>query len=173
MNRRLAVLLAAVFIVSIAVTVSAVNGREEPYPKYKFRVEIDGIVQAGFNEAEGLNVNVSVVEYRDGTDLSNAPQLVPGTAHYGPLVLKNGVTESNELWMWMEETIDGSMTKRNMAVIIQDWKGNDVKRILLTDAWPSSWKMGKLEANPSPFVEEPLLEEIVIQYEGMEVKTVD
>ena len=40
--------------------------RVDPYKNFRFLVEIDGIVQAGFSDASGFGSNEEVVEYREG-----------------------------------------------------------------------------------------------------------
>jgi phage tail-like protein len=40
--------------------------RVDTYMNFRFRVELDGIQQAGFMECSGLGSQVEVVEYREG-----------------------------------------------------------------------------------------------------------
>lgn len=168
MNRRiLALALTAICSILVAASILGVQaplgGRPEPLVKYNFRVEIDGIVESYFMEVEGLNVTVDVTEFREGGDQSS-PMLIPGLAHYGPLVLKHGVTTSTELFEWMEKTVDGTMTRRNLSVIILSAEGMEVARYNVYEAWPSSWRLGKLDSLGVG----PVVEELVIQYEKCE-----
>ncbi len=150
-------------LLAFIVTVRAPGSRPEPYLKYNFLVEIDGIVQARFMEVEGLNVTVDVIEFREGGQPS-APILIPGLVHYGPLMLRNGLTQSNELLDWVQATVNGSMVRRNLSVIILDTEGNEEARYNLYEAWPSSWTLSKLDSMGLG----PIVEEIVIQYEKFE-----
>ncbi len=87
----------AVVAVLIAISVQAPAGsRNDPLPAFKFRVEIDGIVQANFREVSGLACETDVIEYRDGSD-PNVVRLLPGVSQCGPIVLKGGLTTSSEL----------------------------------------------------------------------------
>ena len=157
-------ILASVLTVIFIMTVQAPLGsRPEPFVKYNFLVEIDGIVESHFMEVEGLNVTVDVIEFREGGDPSSS-MLIPGLAHYGPLILRNGVAKSTELFDWMEETVDGSMVRRNLSVVILDAEGNEVGRYNVYEAWPSGWSLGKLEDQGIG----PVIEELVIQYEKLE-----
>lgn len=139
--------------------------------RYKFRVEIDGITRSGFKEVEGLSATIDVQEYREGTDPSLTNRLEPGLSHYGPLILRYAVTSSGagkankELWEWMHQNLDGSIQKKNVSVIVMDRKGNEVVRYNLTNAWPSNWRIEKLDSRASG----PLIEEIILQYERLEV----
>ena len=51
--------------------------RVDPYRNFRFLVEIDGIVQAGFSECSGFGSDVEVVEYREGGEPSTVRKL-PG-----------------------------------------------------------------------------------------------
>ena len=161
----LATAIASVFIGIFAIrnAQSPVGERPEIYGRYMFLVEIDGIVQAGFREVEGLNVTVDVWDYREGNEIAT-PRLEPGLVHYGPLVLKSSLTQSKELWNWMENTIHGTVERKNIQVVILDSKGMEVARYQLSGAWPSSWKLGKLYSQGIG----PVIEELVIQYEGLD-----
>jgi len=136
--------------------------------RHRFRVEIDGISQAAFREVDGLCVNIEVQEFREGTDISSVFKTVPGLIRYGPLVLRNAVTgnaDNKDLWKWVKQVIDGEEAKKNVSVIIMDRKGNDKLRFNLTGAWPSSWRLGKLDSHSGS----PLVEELVLQYGTLSV----
>jgi phage tail-like protein len=138
--------------------------------RYRFLVEIDGITRAAFREVEGLGVTVDVVEYREGSDVAMAPRLEPGLAHYGPLVLRYGVISTSgggnrELWNWVKQTIEGNTQRRNIAVIVLDRRGNEVVRYNLSNAWPSSWRLDKLDGRSSC----ALFEELTLQYEALDL----
>jgi phage tail-like protein len=166
-KKTLAIVLAVASVVVSAafmVIVQAPGGSiQQPFTKYKFRVEIDGIVEASFMQLEGLNVTVDVTEYREGSD-SSAPTLIPGLVHYGPLVLTNGLTSNNELLTWMENIADGDSDKRSMSIIILNQKGIEVARYNLWNAFPSSWRLGELDSQGLG----PVVEELTIQYEGFQ-----
>lgn len=144
-----------------------VVGRINICAKYRFIVEIDGIVRTGFVEVAGLNINIDVSEYREGSDLLTSVRLDPGLSHYGPLVLKYGVTcdGSKELWEWMKQTLEGNVQRKNIAIVVLDRKGNQVVRYVLTNAWPSSLRVSTLDSRSSSH----LTEELVIQYEKLDI----
>lgn len=168
-HRKMIVVLTAllsVAIVTFIVNVQAPSGggRPDPYLKYNFLVEIDGLIESRFMEVEGLNVTVDVIEFREGGD-TTAPILLPGLVHYGPLVLRNGLTASNELLNWMTATVNGSISRRNLSLIILNAEGAEEKRYNFYEAWPSSWNLNTLESLGTG----PIIEELVIQYEKFEL----
>ncbi len=141
--------------------------------RHRFRVEINGIVNTGFREVEGLCVNIETQEFREGTDNPAVSRTVPGIIHYGPLILKNPIvsnannTCNKDLWNWIKAVINGDDTaKKDMAIIVMDRKGNGILEVHLTGAWPSSWHLGKLDSHSSV----PLIEEVVLQYEMLNVQ---
>ena len=46
------------------------NARVDPFPRYNFLVEIDGISRAGFMTCSGLEEETEVRTYREGGDQS-------------------------------------------------------------------------------------------------------
>ena len=131
--------------------------------KYRFRVEIDGIQQAGFREVEGIEVNIEAQEYREGTDPHLSFEKIPGLVRYTPIVLKSAITPNMELFNWIYQVIQGKIVKKNMAVIVVDREGNDAFRVEFNGAWPSGWRLGKPDSHSSS----PLIEELTIQYDSL------
>ncbi|MBP1733181.1 MAG: phage tail tube protein gp19 [Deltaproteobacteria bacterium] len=137
--------------------------RKDPYENFNFRVEIDGITQAGFSEVSVLEASVDVVEYREGNELSHVRKL-PGRVKYGNVTLKWGVTNSQELYNWWKSVRDGNVIRKNMSIVLMDQQRNDVKRWNVREAWPVSYKVGPLDAKGN----DVLIEELEITNEGVE-----
>jgi phage tail-like protein len=120
--------------------------RIDPYRNFRFRVEIDGIVQAGFRECTGLGSHIEVIEIREGNEPSSASRKVPGRVIYPDIVLKWGVTQSRELYNWHLAVIEGQLQRKNGAIVLLDLSGNEVARWQFIDAWPSKWDGPTLNA---------------------------
>jgi len=120
-------------------------GRVDPLENFRFRVEIDGIQQAGFMECSGLGSHVEVVEYREGTDPATVRKL-PGRVSYPDIVLKWGVTTSRDLYNWHLAVIQGQLQRKNGAVILLGADGSEQVRWNFTSAWPSKWDGPTLNA---------------------------
>lgn len=112
--------------------------RQDPYKNYRFLVEIDGLVQAGFAECSGFGSEVQVVEYREGGDPTNARKL-PGMAKYPDITLKWGITDSRELYDWHLSALNGELQRKNGSVVILDDKGQEKIRWNFFGAWPSKY----------------------------------
>ncbi|MGH9936315.1 MAG: phage tail protein [Blastocatellia bacterium] len=112
--------------------------RVDPYKNFRFLVEIDGIVQAGFSDCSGFGSNVEVVEYREGGDAATVRKL-PGKTSYPDLTLKWGITDSRELYDWHLAAVNGQVQRKNGSIILQDDAGNEKLRWNFFSAWPSKW----------------------------------
>jgi len=112
--------------------------RVDPYKNFRFIVEIDGIVQAGFSECTGFGSNIEVIEYREGGDASTVRKL-PGKVSFPDIVLKWGVTDSRELYDWHLTAVNGQIQRKNGSIILQDDVGQEKVRWNFFNAWPSKW----------------------------------
>lgn len=138
--------------------------RRDPYLNFRFRVEIDGITQAGFSEVIMPDASADVIEYREGNYTAQAVKKLPGRIKYGNIILKWGITNSQELYNWWKQTQNGAVSRRNGSVVLQDREGNDVARWNFREAWPIRYKTSDLDAKG----DEVFLEMIELTHEGME-----
>jgi len=72
-------------------TENAVNPFEWPLAKFFFRVTIDGLPELGFQTVEGLESEVSVMEYRPGNTQFLFKAKRPGLVTYSNITLKKGM----------------------------------------------------------------------------------
>lgn len=105
---------------------------------YNFKVEIEGVTVAAFQEVGGLEVTTEVVEFQDGDDITTRKR--PGRTSYSNLVLKRGYIATDELWEWMSKTIDGTVERKSGSVILADDTGSEIIRYNFYEAWPCKWK---------------------------------
>ena len=119
--------------------------RVDPYKNFRFLVELDGIVQAGFSDCNGLGSNIEVVEYREGGDTPTVRKL-PGKISYTDITLKWGITDSRELYDWHHTAINGTIQRKNGSVILQDDLGNEKIRWNFFNAWPSKYAAPEFNA---------------------------
>lgn len=141
------------------------SGREDPLPKFRFRVEIESLIVGGFSEVRGLSMSVTEPE-RDGVDHRSFWKRLfgigqrrepPGRMHDDrqlettspTLELRRGVTEKAELWSWYEEWLSGSGEKRNVHVILMDEHGREARGWQCRNAKPVRWDGPTLVAGES------------------------
>lgn len=138
--------------------------RIEPYKNFRFLVEIDGIVQAGFSECSGFGSSIQVIEYRQGGD-STTVSKYRGLTSYVDLVLKWGVTDSRELYDWHLAAVNGSVQyKKNGSILMQDDRGQEKIRWNFYNAWPSKCDEPDFNAKGNDVA----IETLTISYERLE-----
>ncbi len=136
--------------------------RNDPYRRFRYRVEIDGIQQAGFSEVTGFDASLDVVEYREGDEVIT-PRKLPGLAKYGNVSLKWGVTDSLEMYEWIEGCIEGNIERKTLTIIAIDEEGGDVATWQLIEAWPAKYTAPEFNATAS----EVAIEILEVAHEGM------
>lgn len=114
--------------------------RQDPYRQFRFRVEIDGISQAGFNEVSFADTTTDPVEYREGNEPPVSRKL-SGLTKYGNITLKWGITDSMDLYNWRQEVIDSGAegARKNMSITLVDEAGADKARWDIVEAWPTKY----------------------------------
>jgi phage tail-like protein len=112
--------------------------RKDPIRNFRFRVEIDGINQAGFSEVSGFDITVDPIDYREGTDPTHVRKLT-GLTKYGNVTLKWGITTSMELYNWHRQIVDGEIVRKTIAIVSVNERGDDVNRWEVIDAWPTKY----------------------------------
>ncbi len=130
-----------------------------------FTCEIDGITQAAFRSAEGLNVHREVVEYQEGGENAKTHKLV-GQTRYSNIVLRTGVTESDDFFKWMKKTVDGTVERKNGAIIYYDRAQTPRIRWDFTNGWPCRWEGPQLDSMEA----EIKIELLEIAHDGFEMK---
>lgn len=114
----------------------------DPLRNFRYRLEIDGIVQAGFSEVAIGDLSNDPIEYREGNEITTVRKL-NGLTKYGNITLKWGVTDSVELANWHYMVVDGSTplasARRTVVIRVQNEAGEDKAAWEVTRAWPTKY----------------------------------
>ena len=139
--------------------------RKDPLRNFRFRLEIDGIQQAGFSEVTIADTTTDVVEYREGNEVTNARKL-SGLTKYANVTLKWGMTDSMELEKWQDDVAaTGSFgNRKKVVVIVIDEAGADKARFVISEAWPIKYTPGALTGKGN----DVLIESMELANEGIE-----
>lgn len=122
---------------------------EDPAVLFKFGLEIDGIMEGFFMECSGLRSEREVVEYKEGGENSFVHKFV-GPVKFSNVVLKRGITASNELLKWHQLGQEsGTTSRKNVSILMFDQKGATLKRWNLEEAYPIKWAGPDLKAESS------------------------
>ncbi len=136
---------------------------QDPYRQFRFRVEIDGITQAGFNECSFADTTTDPVEYREGDEPPRFRKLSALTK-YGNITLKWGITDSMDIYDWRQQVIDvgAEANRKNISIILIDEAGDDKTRWDIERAWPTKYDPPDFSAKGN----EVAIESLEIVHEG-------
>jgi len=144
--------------------------RDDPYPAHNFEVLINGVsddgtaVRGSFSEVSGLEAEIPVIEYRNGSETLTARK-VPGLVKYSNLVLKRGVTGHTEFWSWIVESINGSVRRTEGAIILLDETRTEVQRWTFARGWVTKYTGPGLNAANN----EIAIDTLEIAHEGLRI----
>jgi phage tail-like protein len=114
----------------------------DPLRNFRYRLEIDGIVQAGFSEVAIGDLSNDPIEYREGNEITTVRKL-KGLNKYGNITLKWGLTDSIELANWHKMVVDDatllSAARKTVVIRVQNEAGEDKAAYEVTRAWPTKY----------------------------------
>jgi len=140
------------------------------YKKFKFVVEIAGVVFAGFQTCGEISVENAKIEHHEGGSL--IPNKSPGKVTVADVELTRGATQDKDLWDWMRQAIElGAIVsedelKRSISIVQQDRAGNEIDRWDLINAWPVKFVASAGWDNDA---DENLMESITLAYDYPEI----
>ena len=141
--------------------------RTSPFSAFNFLVEFNGQeISAGFAEVTGIGVEVTMAEYRDGTDKENHVRKVPNLYKVSDVTLKRGIISSQDLWDWLKVVrTKGVEAQRDVSISMMDeGHENIVSRWTLQNAVPIKYTGPNLAAKGGTDV---AMEELVLSAEGI------
>lgn len=120
--------------------------RNNPFATFLFQVEIDSLVVAGFSDVSGIQAETETEEYREGGVNEHVHKFRKLTK-FPNLVFKRGITDSDVLWSWYKDVVDGKVQRRSGAIILLDREGNPTWRWEFVQAYPVKWTGPDLKAD--------------------------
>ena len=127
----------------------------DPYRAYYFKLIILGVTQASFTQCSGFGIRIDPISYVAGGDV--VEHKLPGRVHYEEVTLQYGLTDSLELWQWMESAVKGTVQRKNVQIVLLDADGITEKvRWSLSNAWPCAWHGAPLNTMSSVIAIEAL-----------------
>jgi len=135
----------------------------DPFASFNFKLEIAGITVAGFSEVTGLNTEQNVIDYREGQELIT-PRKLPGLTKFGNITLKRGITVDKTIFQWRKTVTDGDIERKNVSIVLQNEKHDEVVRWNVVNAWCSKYVAPDLKATAN----EIAVESVELTHEGLE-----
>ena len=146
--------------------------RDRPYMQFNFLVDLgDGNTEgpsAGFQEVNGLGMEVTVIEYRNGNSKENSPIKITGLNKASDVTLKRGVIGSLDLYNWLNDVRNGNQNAlRTVTIQLQsEDHGQVVQTWKLMRARIVKYTSGPFNARGNDVA----IEEIVLAYERLELE---
>lgn len=145
--------------------------RNDPYSALNFQVVITGVfddgqaIQGSFAEVSGLEVEVTPIEYRNGSE-DITVRKIPGLKKFPNIVLKRGVIGDLTAWKWMKSVLDGQVQRVDGTITLLDESRQAVMTWRFRRAWPCKWTGPVLNAKNN----EIAMETLEICHEGLDVQ---
>jgi phage tail-like protein len=145
--------------------------REDPYPASSFQVTIQGVLDDGrsvrgsFAEVSGLEVTITPIEYRNGSEDITVRKL-PGLKKFTNITLKRGAIGDLTLWQWIKTVMDGRAQRADGTITLLDESRQPVMVWKFRRAWPCKWSGPSLNAKSNDVA----IESIEICHEGLDLE---
>ncbi|CAN5805616.1 hypothetical protein BH20ACI4_BH20ACI4_11980 [soil metagenome] len=150
----------------------AVENVKYPFMAFNFAVEIrvegvaEQICDAAFAECDGLEVTMDVKTIREGGN--NGKQIrLTGPMNYGTLTLKRGMTETFDLWKWVELMQTNPETRADAEVVLFSPDKQVRAKFLLSSCLPIKLKAPAMNAKDGGVA----IEEFQLAYESLKLDT--
>jgi phage tail-like protein len=123
----------------------------DPFTAFDFRVEImlpgaaEPLCEAAFAECEGIETRIDVRALEEGGDRGGR-RLLAGSASYGEVTLKRGMTASFDLWKWCGAVQRDSALRADARVVMLGGDGEERARFRLRGCLPVRLRAPRLDA---------------------------
>ena len=138
-----------------------------PYLGYWFSVNVPKIGTTAFAEATLSSISVGTTSYREGPD-SASLRTLPGLISYGNVTLRKGLTDSLDIYNWVQSVLlTGMKARQSMSISVIDGSSSSSKILAnwnFSDVLPISYETSGLDARSTSVI----LEGLVLDIGGME-----
>lgn len=145
---------------------------ERPYAQFNFTADFQdpemdpNSFSGGFQEISGLGMEVTVTEYRNGSDKDNGVRKVFGLNKASDVTFKRGVIGATTLYRWLDDIRNGNqLAFRDVTVVLQSEDHTPVLEWRLLRSRIMKYTAGPLNAKGNDVT----MEEIVLSVERLEM----
>ncbi|MBK6997716.1 MAG: phage tail protein [Lewinellaceae bacterium] len=136
---------------------------EYPVPKFHFSVDWGG-TRIGFTEVSGLDVQLDVIEYREGNSPEYHKIKQPGLTKYSNITLKRGTFKGdNQYFEWLNTVQLNKIERRDVIITLLNENHEPVVTWTIKRAWPIKVQSTDLKADGN----EVAIETLELAHEGL------
>jgi phage tail-like protein len=128
--------------------------RIDPLRTFRYIVQIDGLVSAGFTRVKGLQREVKHESYREGGVNDYEHKLISQVT-YPVVTLERGLFLP-DLWLWAWTAAEGHVLRRNVRIVLMNEYGIPAWAWQLDWAIPVKWNVTDLDSTSSQIAMESL-----------------
>jgi phage tail-like protein len=142
----------------------------DKYRNYKFELEIDGFVRAGFQKVTGMGATTEEITYREGGE-NETPHKLPGQTTFKDITLERGYSDDSDFQDWYSQIFDIDQSdgvqgddefRKTVTIYLKDKAGNRVVKWTVENAWPKDKAVADLDASAN----DVLIETLILANEG-------
>jgi phage tail-like protein len=137
-----------------------------PLPKFHFTVEWGG-TRIGFSEVSGLDMQVDLIEYRDGSSPTYGKIKMPGMHKFSNITLKRGVFQGdNDFFNWLNTVSLNTIERRDLTISLLNEQHMPVMTWKVRNAWPVKVQSTDLKSDAN----EVAIETLELAHEGLTIQ---
>jgi phage tail-like protein len=90
----------------------------------------------------------------------------PGLIKFTNVILKKGITQSQDLHKWFNDVKNGKLERKKAIIFLDDFAGKEVKKWVCSNCWPVKYTIAELNAQGN----QVLIENLELANEGVELQ---
>jgi phage tail-like protein len=138
-----------------------------PLPKFHFQVKW-GVDRVGFTEVTGLDFQVEVIEYREGSNPEYSKTKQPGLTKFSNITLKRGtIAADSDFFKWISQLdpFSHQQQRREITISLLNETHSPVMTWVAKNAFPVKYQASDLKADGN----EVAIETLEIAHEGLKI----
>jgi phage tail-like protein len=140
---------------------------EYPLPGYHFQVDWGGS-RLGFTEVSGLDIEIQVIEYREGNSPQYTAMKMPGIPKYTNITLKRGIVAGDtDFFEWVKTIQLNKVERRDLTISLLNENHEPVMVWKAKNAFPVKLEGPALKASGN----EVAIETLEVAHEGLIIES--
>ncbi|MFT4601138.1 MAG: phage tail-like protein [Arenicella sp.] len=137
-----------------------------PLPGFHFSVDLGGQIM-NCSEVSGLDMELDVIEYRDGNAQTFSTQKMSGLRKSGDVTIKKGIfADDKDYYTWFNEVAMNTPVRKDVTISLLDEEHAPVMTWKLINAWPKKISSPDMKSDSS----EVAIETMEIAHEGVSIE---